>query len=56
MDIPGYIDDTLNSLNLNTALQIRAQYIQGNHALDFTGYLYCGIFNQDKFLNNGVEE
>ena len=51
-DIPGYMDDTLDSLNSNTTLERRAQYIQGNHALDLIGHLHCEVFNQDKFLIN----
>jgi len=47
-DIPGYMDDTLNSPN--TALERRGQYIRGNRALDLIKYLH--VFNQDKFLIN----
>jgi len=54
-DIPGYMDDTLDSSNPNTVLEKRAQYIQGNSALDHIGHLHCNVFNQDKFLINGVE-
>ena len=48
-DIPGYMDDTLDASNPNTALERRAQYIRGNRALDLIGHLYCDVFNQDKF-------
>ncbi|XP_018352006.1 PREDICTED: uncharacterized protein F54H12.2-like [Trachymyrmex septentrionalis] len=54
-DIPGYMNDTLDASNPNTALEIRAQYIRGNHALDLISHLHCDVFNQDKFLNNRVE-
>ncbi|XP_018047815.1 PREDICTED: uncharacterized protein LOC108686833 [Atta colombica] len=54
-DISGYMDDTLDSSNLNTALEKRAQFIQGNRALDHIGHLHCDVFNKDKFLINGVE-
>ncbi|KYQ48649.1 Uncharacterized protein F54H12.2 [Trachymyrmex zeteki] len=54
-DIPSYMDDTLDSSNPNTALERRAKYIQGNRALDLIGHLHCDVFNQDKFLINGVE-
>jgi len=54
-DIPGYMDDTLDSSNPNIVLERRAQYIQGNHALDLIGHLHCDVFNQDKFLINEVE-
>ncbi|KYN14630.1 Uncharacterized protein F54H12.2 [Trachymyrmex cornetzi] len=49
------MDDTLDSSNPNTALERRAKYIQGNRALDLVGHLHCDVFNQDKFLINGVE-
>ncbi|XP_018353060.1 PREDICTED: uncharacterized protein F54H12.2-like [Trachymyrmex septentrionalis] len=54
-DIPGYMDDTLDATNPNTALERRARYIRGNRALDLIGHLHCDVFNQDKFLINGVE-
>ncbi|KYN13610.1 Uncharacterized protein F54H12.2 [Trachymyrmex cornetzi] len=54
-DIPVYMDDMLDSSNPNTALERRAKYIQGNRALDLVGHLHCDVFNQDKFLINGVE-
>ena len=54
-DISGYVDDTLDSSNPNTALEIRTQYIQGNHALDLIGHLHCDVFNEDKFLINEVK-
>ena len=54
-DIPGYMDDTLDASNPNTALERRAQYIRGNRTLDLIGHLHCDVFNQDKFLINGVE-
>jgi len=56
-DIPGYMDDTLDldSSNPNTTFEIRTQYIQGNHALDLIGHLHCDVFNEDKFLINGVK-
>ncbi|KYN09168.1 hypothetical protein ALC57_18723 [Trachymyrmex cornetzi] len=49
------MDDTLDSSNPNTALERRAKYIQGNRALDLVGHFHCDVFNQDKFLINGVE-
>ena len=51
------MDDTLDSSN--TALERRcifgAQYSQRNHTLDLISYLHYDIFNQNKFLINGVE-
>ena len=49
------MDDTFDASNPNTALKRRAQYIRGNRALDLIGHLHCDVFNQDKFLINGVE-
>ena len=49
------MDDTLDSSNSNTPLEKRAQYIQGNQVLDLIGHFHCDVFNQDKFLINGVE-
>ena len=48
-DTLSCIDDTLDSLNSNTALKIRAQYIKGNRALDLIDHSHFDVFNQDKF-------
>ncbi|XP_072756028.1 uncharacterized protein F54H12.2-like [Anoplolepis gracilipes] len=53
-DTPGYMDDLLESKG-NAALVRRARYIHGERALDLIGHLHCDVFNQDKFLINGVE-
>ncbi|XP_072766287.1 uncharacterized protein F54H12.2-like [Anoplolepis gracilipes] len=53
-DTPGYMDDLLKSKG-NAALVRRARYIHGERALDLIGHLHCDVFNQDKFLINGVE-
>jgi len=53
-DTPGHMDDSLESKN-NTALARRAYYIRGGRAIDLIGHLHCDVFNQDKFLINGVE-
>lgn len=54
-DIPDFMDGTLDSENPNGALARRARYIRGGRALDLIGHLHCDVFNQDKFLINGVE-
>lgn len=55
MDTPGHMDDLLESNPGNPALARRARYISGGKALDLVGHLHCDVFNQDKFLINGVE-
>ncbi|XP_039311140.1 uncharacterized protein F54H12.2-like [Solenopsis invicta] len=53
-DTPGFMDEPVDSPT-NQALVRRARYIQGGRALDLIGHLHCDVFNQDKFLINGVE-
>ncbi|XP_011684666.1 PREDICTED: uncharacterized protein F54H12.2-like [Wasmannia auropunctata] len=53
-DLPGSMDDSIEAGG-NPALQRRANYIQSKRALDLIGHLHCDVFNQDKFLINGVE-
>lgn len=55
MDAPGHMDDLLESNPGNPALARRARYISGGKTLDLVGHLHCDVFNQDKFLINGVE-
>ncbi|XP_071580194.1 uncharacterized protein F54H12.2-like [Temnothorax nylanderi] len=55
MDTPGLMDALVDSETPNPALVRRARYIHEGHALDLIGHLYCDVFNQDKFLINGVE-
>jgi len=54
-DIPDFMDETLDSDTPNQALVRRARYIREERALDLIGHLHCDVFNQDKFLINGVE-
>jgi len=54
-DIPDFMDETLDSETPNQALVKRARYICEERALDLIGHLHCDVFNQDKFLINGVE-
>ncbi|XP_011630862.1 uncharacterized protein F54H12.2-like [Pogonomyrmex barbatus] len=49
------MDALLESDNPNQALVRRARYIQGERSVDLIGHLHCDVFNQDKFLINGVE-
>ncbi|XP_024880599.1 uncharacterized protein F54H12.2-like [Temnothorax curvispinosus] len=55
MDTPGLMDALVDSETPNPALVRRARYIHEGHALDLMGHLHCDVFNQDKFLINGVE-
>lgn len=54
-DTTERMDETLDSATPNQALVRRAHYVQGERALDLIGHLHCDVFNQDKFLINGVE-
>lgn len=54
-DTPGLMDALLESQTPNPALVRRSRYIRDGHALDLIGHLHCDVFNQDKFLINGVE-
>ncbi|XP_050449695.1 uncharacterized protein F54H12.2-like [Cataglyphis hispanica] len=54
-DTPGRKDEPVESKTANSALVRRAHYIRGGRALDLIGHLHCDVFNQDKFLINGVE-
>ncbi|KAL6433571.1 hypothetical protein ACFW04_006573 [Cataglyphis niger] len=54
-DTPGRMDEPVESKTANSALMRRAHYIRGGRALDLIGHLHCNVFNQDKFLINGVE-
>ncbi|XP_070171501.1 uncharacterized protein F54H12.2-like [Polyergus mexicanus] len=54
-DTPDQMDEPVESKSPNSALVRRARYIHGGRALDLIGHLHCDVFNQDKFLINGVE-
>src|SRR5436190_655911 len=54
-DTPGRMDETPESNTPNHGLVQRAQYIRGGRTLDLLGHIHCDVFNQDKFLINGVE-
>ncbi|XP_050454135.1 uncharacterized protein F54H12.2-like [Cataglyphis hispanica] len=51
----GRMDEPVESKTPNSALVRRAHYIRGGRALDLIGHLHCDVFNQNKFLINGVE-
>lgn len=40
---------------VNYGQEIRSAYIRGARTVDMIGHLHCDVFNQDKFLINGVE-
>ncbi|KAL6420496.1 hypothetical protein ACFW04_013831 [Cataglyphis niger] len=54
-DTLGRMDEPVKSKTANSALVRRAHYIRGGRTLDLIGHLHCDVFNQDKFLINGVE-
>lgn len=54
-DSPGLMDAHVDAMAPNPALVRRACYVHDGHSLDLIGHLHCDIFNQDKFLINGVE-
>ncbi|XP_020299257.1 uncharacterized protein F54H12.2-like, partial [Pseudomyrmex gracilis] len=54
-DPPGLLDAKFDAPTENPALVRRMQYFKNNRAVDLIGHLHCDVFNQDKFLINGVE-
>ncbi|XP_020297854.1 uncharacterized protein F54H12.2-like [Pseudomyrmex gracilis] len=52
---PGLLDAGFDAPTENPALVRRMQYFKNNRAVDLIGHLHCDVFNQDKFLINGVE-
>ena len=54
-DTPGRMDSLIGGVPPNEALARRSAYIQDGKVLDLMGHLHCDVFNQDKFLINGVE-
>ncbi|XP_025162981.1 uncharacterized protein F54H12.2-like [Harpegnathos saltator] len=49
------MDALLGATPCNHRLDKRAAFVQGGRTLDLIGHLHCDVFNQDKFLINGVE-
>ncbi|XP_020298422.1 uncharacterized protein F54H12.2-like, partial [Pseudomyrmex gracilis] len=54
-DSPGLMDAGFDAPTENPALVRRMQYFKNNCAVDLIGHLHCDVFNQNKFLINGVE-
>lgn len=54
-DIPSLMNALLESQTPNLALVRCACYLYSRQALNLIGHLHCDVFNQDKFLINGVE-
>lgn len=58
-DTPGFMDTKLEKkdgvITQNAGAEQRRQFITGGKTVDLLGYLHSDIFNQDKFLLNGVE-
>lgn len=63
-DLPGHVatalaknidEDDKDSITLNTGAEKRRDYIKAGKSLDMLGHLHCDVFNQDKFLLNGIE-
>lgn len=53
-DTSGFMDATPDSGN-NTGLKERGQITDEGKTVDLIGHLHCDVFNQDRFLINGVE-
>lgn len=51
-DTAGKMDDTIDA---NIGLTNRRILLGGNKTIDLLGHLHCDIFNQERFLLNGVE-
>ena len=61
-DTPGEMNAPLSTitqnspkLSTNTGVNKRNSFIKGGKTLDLLGHLHCDVFNQEKFLLNGVE-
>lgn len=60
-DTPGHMEAQRclptdnNPVFKNEGLQARLDFCKDNKIVDMIGHLHCDVFNQDKFLINGVE-
>ncbi|EFN81348.1 Uncharacterized protein F54H12.2, partial [Harpegnathos saltator] len=54
-DIARNMDALPGATPSNHGLDKRATFVHGGRTLDLIGHLHCDVFNQDKFLINGVE-
>lgn len=52
-DTPGEMDNT--SGDTNKGLKLRKNSLNVGKTLDMLGHLHCDVFNQERFLLNGVE-
>lgn len=53
-DVAGKMDVAPDSEE-NAGLKVRQSYLSGGKTVDMIGHLHCDVFNQDRFLLNGVE-
>ncbi|XP_057324647.1 uncharacterized protein F54H12.2-like [Microplitis mediator] len=51
-DTPGEFDDIADA---NAGLKNRRSFLTCGKTLDFIGHLHCDVYNQERFLINGVE-
>lgn len=60
-DTPGHVNaglvkpSTTAKLSTNAGAVKRNSFVKGGKTLDLLGHLHCDVFNQEKFLLNGVE-
>lgn len=56
-DTPGAFDRLPGSTSqpVNEGQEARRFFVSDGNAIDMIGHLHCDVFNQDKFLLNGVE-
>ncbi|XP_033229715.1 uncharacterized protein F54H12.2-like [Belonocnema kinseyi] len=45
----------MDNFDENVGLKARQKYLSAGKSIDLIGHLHCDVFNQDKFLINGVE-
>lgn len=51
-DTAGYMDDLKDG---NSGLKARRNMLNGSKSIDMIGHLHCDVFNQNKFLLNGID-
>lgn len=55
-DTAGAMDSAPDAeANINTSLIERQSFTLGSKVVDLIGHLHCDVFNQDRFLINGVD-
>ncbi|XP_033214060.1 uncharacterized protein F54H12.2-like [Belonocnema kinseyi] len=45
----------MDDFDENVGLKARQKYLSAGKSIDLIGHLHCDVFNQDKFLINGVK-